>query len=49
MKILESIGTLEALLNKPDADTSEDDVENYKGLVAEYYVLRTALVGDPLP
>lgn len=43
-KVLENIGALEALLNIPDSDTLKADDEIHKRLLAEYYVLRTALV-----
>lgn len=45
VKVLESVGALEALLKKPDANASEDAARMHNSLLAEYYILRTALVG----
>lgn len=44
LKVLEKLGSYELLLKAPDSEHPSDDREHGR-LVAEYYVLRTALVG----
>lgn len=43
--MLEKLGRYELLLLKPDEEDRLGDVEVHQRLIAEYYVLRTALVG----
>jgi hypothetical protein len=47
LKVLEKLGKYELLLLKREGKPSEDS-ERHERLVAEYYVLRTALVDVPL-
>jgi hypothetical protein len=44
LKVLEKVARYEVMLKKPDADIPPEDAEVHERLIAEYYVLRTALV-----
>lgn len=44
LKVLEKVGGYEGLLRKPNSEVGEEDREPCNNLVAEYYVLRTAVV-----
>ena len=46
LKILEKVARYEAILKKPDADNPPHGMATHEHLVAEYYVLRTALVSS---
>lgn len=44
LKVLEKVGGYEGLLKKPNAEVGEEDRESCNKMIAEYYVLRTAVV-----
>lgn len=44
LKVLEKLGKYELLLLKSDGEDRSEDAEDHQRLIAEYYVLRTALV-----
>ena len=44
LKVLEKLGGYEIRLATPDADSPVEDGDVHQRLIAEYYVLRTALV-----
>ena len=44
LKVLEKLGGYEIKLATPDADLPVEDGDVHQRLIAEYYVLRTALV-----
>jgi hypothetical protein len=48
MKVLEKVATYEASIKKTERGVGQDGTEESERLIAEYYVLRTALVCSPL-
>lgn len=44
LKVLEKLGGYELKLGNPNANSPAEDGEVHQRLIAEYYVLRTALV-----
>ena len=47
LKVLEKLGGYEDKLGTPDPGTSLEDGVVHQRLIAEYYILRTALVRSP--
>jgi hypothetical protein len=45
LKVLEKVGKYEEILKQPQAELTPEDGEECERLCAEYFVLRTALVG----
>lgn len=46
-KVIGRVSLYEAAMKKPAAEQTKEEREECEKLVAEYYVLRTALVGNP--
>jgi hypothetical protein len=44
LKVLEKVARYEGMLGKQDPGVSEEDRKSCSNLMAEYYVLRTAVV-----
>lgn len=44
LKVLEKVGGYEGLLKKPNMEIGKEEGESCHNMIAEYYVLRTAVV-----